>query len=331
MTLADSRKARLLVMHHASETSDFFLFTNDQLTTPTTPLTIPKKDYCYFTIVGHCHGLLCLFNYNSELCLWNPATREIKYIPWSPIPPPPTFHGDEDAEFGFGFDWKTRDYKVVKLLRNYYDVENRNNYGYQVEVYNLSTNSWREIDVNVPFHGHERRSPTAYMNGTYYWWAWRAGKEEEEGRSIGVIICFDMSNEQFGTIHLPKMDFPLNEVKILELCFTEYDGLLAVIFYVEHENNTWSELWTMDGHGMAVTWTKQFSVGWLEGMLRPIGSCKNNRILFVNGWNFIIPYDHKTKSVQIAIPIDPEKRMGHRCGATTVAFYTESLVFPGWK
>ncbi|CAI9762238.1 unnamed protein product [Fraxinus pennsylvanica] len=136
MALADNRKSRLLIMHHASDTSDFFLFTNDQLTTPT-PLTIPKKDPCYFTIIGHCHGLLCLFDGNSELCLWNPATREIKYIPSSPFPPPRTIHGDEDAEFGFGFDWKTRDYKVVKLVRNYYDVKNSYNYGYQVKVYNL--------------------------------------------------------------------------------------------------------------------------------------------------------------------------------------------------
>ncbi|CAA3014204.1 F-box kelch-repeat At3g23880-like [Olea europaea subsp. europaea] len=326
MALADSRKARLLVMQYYPETSDFFLFTKDQLTTPTHFKIPTKSSYCDFTIMGPCHGLFCLFNdVNSELCLWNPATREIKYIPESPFPPPEKYHGDEDAEFGFGFDWKTRDYKVVKLLRDHYDDREHRNNVYQVEIYSLSTNSWRKIDVNVPAHSLVRNYAMAYMNGTYYWWAGT------------FILCFDMSNEQFETIQLPKIDFPLNEVEILGngISFTEYDGSLAVIFYLLNKCGTWSELWTMKGHSTAVTWTKQFSVGWLKGQWRPIGSYKNNRILFERrlfGDNRIIRYDHEARSVQIDLP---ETRMDGSCSKTIAACYIESLVSlmlgDGWK
>ncbi|XP_022861358.1 F-box/kelch-repeat protein At3g23880-like [Olea europaea var. sylvestris] len=319
MALADSRKARLLVMHRSSETSEFFLFPNDQLMTPT-HLTIHTKFPPYLRIMGPCHGLLCLSNDdNSELCLWNPATREIKYIPESPIPIPSEVDEYEFAEFGFGFDCKTRDYKVVKLLKKH--CEDRDN-DYHVELYTLSTNSWRKIDVIVPsrlFPYIVMYSCTTYMNGTFYWWA------------ETVIVCFDMSNEQFGMIHLPKVDFPLNEEAKYN-CFTEYNGLLAVIFCFQNENDTWSELWSMNGHGMTVNWTKQFSIGWLEGWWRPIGSYKNNRILFVSGYlggnDMIIPYDHEARSLLIALPINPEL-LDSTCSETVVAYYTESLVSLG--
>ncbi|CAA2975339.1 F-box kelch-repeat At3g23880-like, partial [Olea europaea subsp. europaea] len=60
MALADNRKARLLVMQYYPETSDFFLFTNDQLTTPTHFKIPTKSSYCDFTIMGPCHGLILI-------------------------------------------------------------------------------------------------------------------------------------------------------------------------------------------------------------------------------------------------------------------------------
>lgn len=205
MALADCKRARLLIMHIDPHTraTVFSLFTNEQLKAPKN-LRFHTKPQGHFRIMGPCHGLFCLYDYYENFFLWNPATREIKDIPKTPTRLPREFvHKPNNALYGFGFDWKTRDYKVVKLLRDYYDDREHRNNVYQVDIYTLSTNSWRKIDVNVPAHPGVRNYAMAYMNGTYYWWAGT------------FIICFDISNEQFGTIQLPKIDFPLNKVEIL--------------------------------------------------------------------------------------------------------------------
>ncbi|CAI9772228.1 unnamed protein product [Fraxinus pennsylvanica] len=269
--------------------------------------------------MGPCYGLICLFDSSDALCLWNLATKEIKDIPEPLIP-----HDVEcldSALFGFGFERKTRDYKVVKLLKK--DCEDQNN-DYHNYVYTLSSNSWRKLDVVLPAHLHIYiyfYGNLAYNGGTYYWWA------------ETVIICFDMSNEQFGVIDLPKIVFPLVERTIKRSSiFTEYNGTLAVIYWLVNEKyETWFELWKMNGHGMTVTWAKQLSVGWLEVWLMPIGTFKNNRIIFTNKdeEDTIIAYDQETRSLQIPIPVDSETKIHYSTMETTALFYIESLVSMG--
>ncbi|KAL2549733.1 F-box protein CPR30 [Forsythia ovata] len=324
MALADIKNAHLLISLYDRDTQEdvFYLFTNDELKAPTN-LRIRTNRHRYLNIMGPCHGLFCLYD-SEKLCLWNPATREIKDIPESPIPLPSKLDCMCEVLFGFGFDSKTIDYKVVKLLRK--DCVDQHN-NYSVEVYTLSTNSWRIIDVVVPAYiicYLYTYDISAYMNGTYYWYAEM------------VIVCFDMSNEQFGMIRLPKIDFPLVEENyrsgnfISSSRFTECNGSLAVIFYLRNGSNIWSELWTMNGHGMAVTWTKQFSVGWLEGqwMPCPIGTFKNNKVLFVSMDSkcAITPYDHETRSLQIPLPVDSDIKIKCRGWNTIAVLYTESLI-----
>ncbi|KAL2464595.1 F-box domain-containing protein [Forsythia ovata] len=173
--------------------------------------------------MGPCHGLFCIYDNNEEFFLWNPATREIKDIPKSPIP----FQENKElkiTESGFGFDPKTRDYKLIKLVRNrrYYADPFSD---YQVEVYTLSTNSWRKIDVVVPTLfsiGVRYLNQSTYMNGMYYWWGESEGEEKEQR----VIVCFDMSIEKFEMIPLPPKAFPPFEKFCAHHCFTESNGSL---------------------------------------------------------------------------------------------------------
>jgi F-box interacting protein len=120
-----------------------------------------------------------------EMVLWNPATRESKMLPPMDIPTS-TF----TSNFGFGFDPKTNDYKVIRIL----------NFDFQqckVEVYSLGTNSWRVIDsspdpslfIKLP------RFPSC-LNGVHYWWAHVDDYCHDDGQ-LRHLISFDMSNEVF--------------------------------------------------------------------------------------------------------------------------------------
>ncbi|KAF5474950.1 hypothetical protein F2P56_006802 [Juglans regia] len=81
-----------------------------------------------------------------EIVLWNPTTRESKRLLFVPRLPDicPTFF-----DFDFGIDLNTNDFKMVKIM--YFDSLRH----YQVEVYKLTTDSWRVIDalplINSPF------------------------------------------------------------------------------------------------------------------------------------------------------------------------------------
>ncbi|KAL2465215.1 F-box/kelch-repeat protein [Abeliophyllum distichum] len=265
---------------------------------------------------------------DDEFLLWNPATRETKDIPNSSIPLPSNVDIDL-YQVGFGFDSNTRDYKVVKLMRK---LNMDQNCDYHVEVYTLSTNSWRKIEATVPDFVISSPSmfPT-YWNGTYYWW----GESDRD-----AIVCFDMCIEQFDTILLPSLEvLPTVVRKFENHCFTEYNGSLGVIFCFMNCSKTWCELWTMNGKGAEVSWTKQYFIGLFESRLdlRPLTILKCKTIIFTNDKNEIIPYDHVTKTMQAPIPGDSLMIMfkSHECllvqrrqplWITRAISYEESLV-----
>ncbi|CAA3030594.1 F-box kelch-repeat At3g23880-like [Olea europaea subsp. europaea] len=240
MALVDCKRARLLIMHIDPHTraTVFSLFTNEQLKAPKN-LRFHTKPQGHFRIMGPCHGLFCLYDYYENFFLWNPATREIKDMPKTPIRLSREFvHKPNNALYGFGFDLKTRDYKVVKMLWSDY----KDGVGeYRVYVYTLSTNSWRKIDVALLTRVYYSFSyyNSAYVNGTYYWWARL------------FIVCFDISNEQLWMIRLPKLIFPPMEGDVrASTTFNEYNGSLAVFFFLQNETETCLNC----GHWIDMAW-----------------------------------------------------------------------------
>ncbi|KAL2465219.1 putative F-box/kelch-repeat protein [Abeliophyllum distichum] len=180
MALADSNKDRLLIVHRSFNPCESFfaLFVNDEITLGTNLSFDTKRCRGNISVMGSCHGLFCIhYKEDDEFLLWNPATRETKDIPNSSIPLPSNVDIDL-YQVGFGFDSNTGDYKVVKLMRK---LNMDQNCDYHVEVYTLSTNSWRKIEATVPDFVISSPSmfPT-YWNGTYYWW----GESDRD-----VIVC----------------------------------------------------------------------------------------------------------------------------------------------
>ncbi|KAF5736117.1 F-box and associated interaction domains-containing protein putative isoform 1 [Tripterygium wilfordii] len=94
-------------------------------------------------VMGHCNGLLCLHDQWEKIFIWNPVTREVKALPFlSHIMRPICTESTSFRNFGFGFDHKTGDYKVIRFADNYYDDSLDS--VVQVELYSLNNNSWRE-------------------------------------------------------------------------------------------------------------------------------------------------------------------------------------------
>ena len=103
-------------------------------------------------MVGTCNGLFCLsddkLSYSNCLCLWNPCVRKLVYL----LIPNVTYatHDGFDTTIGFGFDPKTNDYKVVRLvtLLDGLDLEHSRT---EAKIYSLSTGEWRMLSASVWF------------------------------------------------------------------------------------------------------------------------------------------------------------------------------------
>ncbi|KAM7507997.1 hypothetical protein LguiA_018450 [Lonicera macranthoides] len=162
-------------------------------------LRLSPKKQCYILVRGPCNGLFCMYDYFDDLYLCNPATREIRCLPKSTITLPPRHIITRD-QFGFGFDPKTKDYKVIRLLRC-----SKDKCEYQIELYTLGTNSWRKINVPVQAFLHEHHAAAMYFNGVYHWWAvpMSATKYSKYDYSEYAFVSFDMASECFETTPLP--------------------------------------------------------------------------------------------------------------------------------
>ncbi|KAI9075267.1 hypothetical protein K1719_042768 [Acacia pycnantha] len=79
------------------------------------PLSRLLQLYDYSTVVGTCDGLVCITDY--QILIWNPSIRKYMVLP-EPILTYSTVNGQHEGYqlFGFGFDSKNKDYKVIRFV-----------------------------------------------------------------------------------------------------------------------------------------------------------------------------------------------------------------------
>lgn len=116
--------------------------------------------------VHACHGLIC-YNRSDDpntLYLWNPVIRKLKQVPTPPL----NLNNEQHSVFKLWFDGKTNDHRILRIT---YTTKSCT-----VEVYSLSTNSWKIITDDAPVTTSFLNSNRlAYVNGTFYWPALRDG------------------------------------------------------------------------------------------------------------------------------------------------------------
>ncbi|PRQ42414.1 putative F-box domain-containing protein [Rosa chinensis] len=307
-------------------------------------LTIPTRVVESLRIIGHCDGIVCLalIDYQqrlakpSQVCLWNPAIQQFKFLPeepflpdWSKVP-----HSRMVQEFaylrpisllngetmGFGYDPKSKDYKVIDIgfsdSKFYGDPECYGGhvivYPPKAVVYTLQTDSWREIKTFSLERETSYLWPDTfqlYLKGVCYWLGYEQQKEflclfqthqEEEERIARAIISFDTSDEVFHDIMLPHglLEF-YGFDNFLTLHLTEWNesvALFSLLFEDEHK----ATMWVMDAKG---AWTKQLTFEYVDyfpySLPRKIlAFWKSNEIFGVGENGSIVCYNLNTKIVK---------------------------------
>jgi F-box interacting protein len=214
-------------------------------------------------ILGPCNGVLCFVanvltkgpdqKADYVIVLWNPATRESRMLPpinfgfniVSSDMFDPNFGIYMSSEFGFGFDPKTNDYKVVRILDFF-------RFPRKAVVYNLSTNSWRKIDSS-PTSSYNLELPRfpSCLNGVLYWLAihypWPFG---DDGRHL---ISFDMSDEVFQDLPLLPQGSRSEDIAVI-------NDSLTLILRQGRLVRGWIEICVLDEFGVERTGNPKLSI-----------------------------------------------------------------------
>ncbi|XP_050384192.1 F-box/kelch-repeat protein At3g06240-like [Argentina anserina] len=167
------------------------------------------KDLESLWILGHCDGIICLTDF-SIVILWNPAIRESKLLNLEP------YSDQVMSSFGFGYDPKSNDYKVVHIRKpgeEEYGNGHLLNNPANVQVYTLGTNSSREIKTGSLETETTNMWPEEYdmyYKGFCYWRGREQLKEfdnfcdrNEEEYVRQLIISFDTVDDVFHYILFP--------------------------------------------------------------------------------------------------------------------------------
>ncbi|KAI9126984.1 hypothetical protein K1719_001543 [Acacia pycnantha] len=183
-------------------------------------------------IIGSINGLLCLY----PLVLWNPATREVRELPM-----PRKQHNPGTSTTGFGYSPIVNDYKIVRIYAYYWC------YDYTLfgaEVYSLSTDSWKDVDLGalqgviLDISGSNNVS----ANGSIFWLGLKADEQGKNNRH--AVVSFDIATEVFTLIPLTA-----TSVSTLMPFSTPFFTKLAVyddkpaFFSINHK---WIELWVLE-------------------------------------------------------------------------------------
>ncbi|KAF9612235.1 hypothetical protein IFM89_038657, partial [Coptis chinensis] len=275
-------------------------------------------------MVASLDGIICLHHRESdEILLWNPAIKQLRLLPEGMLHPSRR-RTHVGVHLGIGFDVKTNEYKVVRILLD--DL----NHTCRVEVYSLSTDSWRIINTDLPCDCFFS-DPKAPLKSEIYCWLVRISNQTQD--YCDSILTFDFSNELFGTIPLP------------DVCSIRYDvgsqldiisGKIACICRKfspvssdtescsSHNSNSTCHLdiWVLDKYGVKESWTKLYTIGPFS-MFSPMGVLKNGElILLANNHGLFLcnPLTQEIKNIQVqGRPIQSQWSLH-------VASYKESLV-----
>ncbi|CAN6982072.1 unnamed protein product [Brassica oleracea var. botrytis] len=167
-----------------------------------------KIDTLVYTLMVHCDGLMLVGSYMwkcrddgsrfSNLALWNPVLRNLRWIEPSRSITTSDYHG-------IGYDKNNRSdgYKILRFASRPWEIERYEGDEPEVEIYECKTSSWRTLDVELDMDVNIMPICVAVM-GNMYWIAFRDVEEEEgdddDEEEEEFILSFDFSDETFKDI-----------------------------------------------------------------------------------------------------------------------------------
>ncbi|KEH16628.1 putative F-box domain-containing protein [Medicago truncatula] len=229
------------------------------------------------------NGIVCLYHGREPVViLCNPATEEYQVLPPSPTESPVLYEEVYYYVHGFGYEHVRDDYKVIRYVSYSLDVPDdfegdidgepiKLSRDSMWEIYNLRSNSWRKLDLDLPRAHHGWVGVYVYMKGVCHWY-------QDEFEHKGYLVSFDISNEVFCTTPLPLyMNDSFDSVFLLRYLMVLNDHVALISNYVEMTTFHISILGEL---GVKESWTKLFIIGPLPCIEHPIGEGKNGDIFF---------------------------------------------------
>ncbi|XP_050284266.1 F-box/kelch-repeat protein At3g23880-like [Quercus robur] len=212
------------------------------------------------TNLASCNSLVCIELHNvdkwtAQYLVWNPSTKSYKNIP-SPTSTPDSYWF---GGFGFGYDYSTDDYKILRP----YDIDIHVS---TIEIFSLKTFTWKTILVDMDNNFFIRSSiqnikKTIYCNGAIYLsykYFWKP-----------PIIYFDLADEIFHELSWPESVSYYDTSKTWELgTFGEH--LCLSVCTGESRNALCIQLWVMKE-----SWTRLATIPYRGTCPRPICVSKN--------------------------------------------------------
>ncbi|XP_026436293.1 F-box/kelch-repeat protein At3g06240-like [Papaver somniferum] len=206
---------------------------------------------CKRQILGSSNGLVCIQPWGEEsrtMCIWNPATREYKEVP---EPSWKSKHGN--FVYGFGFDCKNGDYKVLRFGSFILLGEES-----EASVYSLASSSWKKLG-SIPYNFSFNITKGFLLDGVLHWVAVPIGPIPRSS----VIVCYNISDETFYNVPLPNEN--LSDVENICMVYLGvWEGKLCLLHknHMEEDPDTCThqndhiEVWTM----MDNKWSKDWKI-----------------------------------------------------------------------
>ncbi|KAI3834664.1 hypothetical protein MKX03_006004, partial [Papaver bracteatum] len=196
-----------------------------------------------------------------DIGLWNPATRQCRLLP------KPLSYGNLRAHnnfVGFGLDIQNKDYKVLLVTSFRQDGWNQNyplDCVRKVQIYSLSSNSWRWLDGGNHFPTHcPNRDKGLYLNGKYFMIGLDYFYPKSSYKTERVILSFDFNEEIFRKSLVPAGGD--NGIHLSPQLYSVGDKLACTKSKCTRDG-MFFEVWALNDYNTKeeYCWTKLYSLG----------------------------------------------------------------------
>ena len=252
------------------------------------------EDRTHFKICGYTsvNGIICIY-YNSKgrVVLWNPSTKEIKVIPSSPFASRPSL--THLHLHGFGYDHITNNYKRIRhAVFSPKTYKTGKNITYSLwEVYCLKSNSWRNLDVDMPTCPRDKVGGHVYMDGVCHWLS-KSKTDDYQYRTYNenYLVSFNLTTEMFITTSILTN---MNDIDYRYLAVL--NG--SIVLISNFAKTTIFHISILGEVGVKESWTKLFTME-LHDIDWHIGVGKNGDIFFIKKDDELICFNLSTQKIQ---------------------------------
>ncbi|KAK4439432.1 F-box protein CPR1 [Sesamum alatum] len=190
-------------------------------------------------MANSCNGLVLAVS--DTPLLWNPSTRKFKELPPTPLDPPGDVKVYVNELYGFGYDSKSDDYKVVRVTEVGDGPDGEYLYS-ETKIYSLKSNSWKRVSDYPHILPSGKRVWGVYLNDALH-------TVVKHCHHCESIMAFDLGTAEHH--ELPRPDLTGENVGVASV--EVMGGYLTALV---PRNMNRSEIWVMKEYGVKESWTK---------------------------------------------------------------------------